>query len=833
MRPSNPRIHLTICLLAFLLCCSTASATSSRSAESWLTQYRTLIEQAPRDCPPAAIPAIPSGLPTQAFAFEHLGTPESANHPLVIYSFDSIAERLLVLAEDARGCVHTGLSGRAVAFDARGINSPLPNTLLPAALGPTPPVAIVADSKFIRPLVGSMPESNFRSHAVRTWIGLGAYTGVLSVLLLVGIGFALWQRSRLAIAYVAYLCALQVYQLQAFGLGFAALPFWPGPEHARLMQPLAVAGLVIGIVGVVITFTQPRGILRNVIIGLTAVSVLGFVISPWSVYGYRLGAAAVALLTMVVTGLLIGRLRGNEPAMRWFAGGLWASTLGGGFQALTAFEFGASLPGIASYGFLLGNLIESTCWIIALSLRFRADRLGMLRRLEYDANHDPLTGTSNRSALRQQIGEALAWVKARPEQCCGLLYIDLDDFKQTNDSLGQAVADQVLVATARALEALNLPSDCIGRFGGDEFLMLIRPGTHCSVTEGAAATVVARFKEPLRVEDRTVPVSASVGSVIVTDAYDDIDVILEDATMALSVAKHAGGGRMALFEPFMRRDVQQRAQLRTELGVALRKSQLALHYQPVFDLESMRPVGFEALLRWDHPERGLLRAADFLPLAERCGLLSRLSEVVIEQAFRQVNHWQRAGLWRHGEYLSINISPQQLADERLLEQLDGAFKRHLVDPGSIRIDLPDRALSKSPDLVRRILPRLLGRNLLIAVDDFGSGLSSLTLHAEFGLNMIKLDTQVVAGITHLERSQNMARIALRLADELGSLVSAEGIETIEQLACLQTLGYRYGQGQLLAAPMSANEVGVWLDQWRPEILLDGETEARATDPVLH
>ncbi len=837
MRPSVCPIQLPTSLSALLMLCTfTVAAAPGVSPEPWLKRYRALIEQAPVDCPPTAIPAIPAGIPSRAFPFEQPGValdPAGASEAQVIYSRDSVAERLIVLSADARGCVHTGLSGRAVAFDERSINSPLPNTLIPAALGLAPPVAIVADSKSIRPWVGILPESAFRNDSARAWIGLGAYTGVLSVLLMVGIGFALWQRSRMAVAYVLYICALQFYQLQAFGLGFAWLPFWPGPEHARLMQALAVALIVPGIAGVVVTFMRPRGVLRHVIIGGVALSTLGFAASAWNLDGYRIGAAVFALITVLVLALLVGRLRSAEPAMRWFAAGLSASMLGGGTQAVTVLNLGASLPGAASYAFLLGNLIESACWMIALALRFRADRLGMQHQLEYEANHDPLTGTFSRTALRQQIGDALASVKARTGQCFGLLHLNMDGFKQINDSLGHAASDQVLVAVARALEALNLPSDNIGRFGGDEFLILIRPGTHGSVTEGAAATVAARFKEPLLVDGRSVPIGASVGAVIVTNDYDDIDPIVEDANTALSVAKCAGGGRSVLFEPIMRRDAQRRARMRTELDAALNESQLVLHYQPVFDLDSMRPVGFEALLRWHHPDHGLLCAADFLPIAERCGLLSGLSAQVIDQAFRQVSAWQRAGLWRHGEYLSINISPQQLADERLLEQLDDAFKRYLVDPASIRIDLPDRALSQVPDLVRRILPRLVGRNLLVAIDDFGSGLSSLTLHSEFALDMIKLDARVVDGVAHLERSQNMARIAMRLADELGSLVSAEGIETVEQLSFLQSLGYRYGQGRLLAAPMPADEVAIWLDQWRPQPMLDGEPEASTSRPVLH
>jgi len=187
----------------------------------------------------------------------------------------------------------------------------------------------------------------------------------------------------------------------------------------------------------------------------------------WNLDGYRFGAAAFALLTVLVPALLVGRLRSDGPAIRWFAAGLSASMVGGITQALTVFNLGATLPGAASYAVLLGHLIESACWMMALASRFRADRLGMQRQLECEANHDPLTGTFSRTALKQQIGQALASVKGRPEKCFGLLHLDLDRFKQVNDSLGHALSDQVLVAVAGALEGLNLPSDGIGRFSVD------------------------------------------------------------------------------------------------------------------------------------------------------------------------------------------------------------------------------------------------------------------------------------------------------------------------------------------------------------------------------
>jgi diguanylate cyclase (GGDEF)-like protein len=781
-----------------------------------------------------SLPTLPDGIPAQAFVLSEL-TDSVHWQPLVVFSHDSITERLIVLSEDHAGCVYAGVSGRAVPYAARSIDSPLPNSLIPAELGSTPPVAIIADSKSIRPWVEVLPEAAFRAAAARTWVSLGAYTGLLMALLLVGIGFMIWQRSTISTAYVVYIVALQFYQLQALGLGFAWVPFWPGPDQAALMQALAAALVVPSATAVVVAFLAPRKALRRIVIAGVALSSAGFLGSVWSPIGYRFGAAALAIPLLVVLSLLALRLRSADPSTRWFAAGLAATSVGGGIQALTITANGAGLPGLSGNALLFGNLAQSVCWMIALAMRFRDERERMQRELIFKIQHDPLTGLVGRARLKEAIDAAVKRLQSSPLKTSALLHLNLDRFKQINDSLGHVTGDRVLISVARTIEELRLPADAIGRFGGDDFGVLIRPGTHRSVVAGAATALVHRFREPLLVQRRKVSVSASVGVVEITADYANADAVMQDADTALQLAKRAGGGRYVLFEPFMRRDSMRRSQMRSELTDALDSAQLTVYYQPIFELDSIRVVGFEALVRWQHPEQGVLPAAAFLPTAERLGLLSRISAQVIDGALRQVWAWQRAGLWRRGEYLSLNVSPQQLADESLFDQLDAAFARYPVDPGSVRIDLPEAALSQAPDLARQALPRLIGRNLLIAIDDFGTGLSPLTLQTEFAIDMIKLDGSVVAGIASLERAQSLARIALRVADELGSLACAEGIEQPDQLSRLQAMGYRYGQGRLLAPPMPASEVVHWLGHWERERVLDAWTEAESEPlpPVLH
>ncbi len=380
---------------------------------------------------------------------------------------------------------------------------------------------------------------------------LGVYTGLLSMLLLVGLGLALWQGNRLAWAYVFYVATFQVYQLQSFGLGPAWVPFWPGPEHANLMQALGIALLVTGIGTIVTAFVQPTGWSRRLLLLVLTLAAAGPLVALWLPVAYRIGGILTILLVVLVLALLIQRLRDGESATRWFALGIAAMMLGAGIRSVGVAAQGGGMNGLLGFAFPVGNLIESTCWLIALTVRFSNERSAMLKQLRHDAVHDPLTGTFNRAYLREEIQTALNLVRAEPRRRFGLLFLDLDGFKLINDSLGHAMGDRVLAEVARTLVGLDLNSRAIGRFGGDEFLMLMEHDAHWSVTIGSASALVERFKEPLLVDGQLVPVRASVGVVAISPAHLDVDQVVRDADTALYVAKRDGGGRYKVFEPAM------------------------------------------------------------------------------------------------------------------------------------------------------------------------------------------------------------------------------------------------------------------------------------------
>jgi EAL domain-containing protein (putative c-di-GMP-specific phosphodiesterase class I) len=219
-----------------------------------------------------------------------------------------------------------------------------------------------------------------------------------------------------------------------------------------------------------------------------------------------------------------------------------------------------------------------------------------------------------------------------------------------------------------------------------------------------------------------------------------------------------------------------------------------------------------------------LCAAEFLPDAAHCGLLRRFSARALDLALRQVAQWQRAGVWQHGERLSVNLPNRYLTEDSLPELLAELLRQHPLEPGTLSLDVHESALTDPGGPIHRVLKRLLDLDLLVAVDDFGSSQCALPMLAELRPYLLKLDAGVVEGINSLETSQNLARMALRIGEEIGSMVSAEGIERPEQLATLEVLGYRYGQGQLLTAPMPAEQVPIWLDKWQPTPFLSGETE---------
>jgi EAL domain-containing protein (putative c-di-GMP-specific phosphodiesterase class I)/GGDEF domain-containing protein len=747
--------------------------------------------------------------PAQAFKLDMSadGTPSA---PLIAAIKDPIVERFLILAEDQRGCVHSGESGRAVAFDQRSLSSPFPNTRLPLHLGDTPPIAIVIDHKSIRPWMTLTPETEFARLSERLWIALGMFSGMLLTLFAIALLITRYQRSALTLAYLGYIGALLFYQIQAFGIAAVWLPFWPSPSAYPLLQAFAVGSVVIGMSLPVIAFLRPCGLPRLLILISVALSAGGFYLSAIAAPAYRFGAIILPLLALPVILLLARHLRDGTPGTRWFAIGLVAALLGGGIQATAVVTQGAWLPPIAAFGFPIGSLIESICWLIAILLQLKASNLALQQRLVYEAHHDRLTGLYNRAYLYNRLSKAIADAKSSEHPTPGVIYIDLGGFRQINDRFGQARGDQVLRAFAEILSELPIDAETIGRFGGDEFLVLMRADAHWGHTEGAAATILGRFREPLRLGGLSFLLRPDIALLRISAEDSDSDQIMQDLSLALNSSKQLGGRRAITFEPRMRAQAEVEHALRIELESAILHHQLDLHYQPIVDFERMSPVGFEALLRCEHLSRQGFSVEQVLTVAESAGLLDALGQRIIELAVAQIALWQRQGVWSQGLFLGLNICQQQLIDGPFLNQLHQALNTEGVDASSIRLELSERAFGFDQEWSQQVLPRLLNQHILLGIDNFGTGLASLTLLTDLQPDYIKIDRSLVQALSTFPRAQNLARAARLFTTETGALAIAEGIETNSQLEALRELGFEHGQGHLIALPMSGSETADWL-----------------------
>ncbi|MGB1109640.1 MAG: 7TM diverse intracellular signaling domain-containing protein, partial [Gammaproteobacteria bacterium] len=349
-----------------------AAADSLRSPAQWLNHYGQAADaSSPQGCNSTRIPNLSPGKPSEAF---ELAAPASHGEALVVFSEDTISERVIVLATDRNGCVHAGEAGRALPFESRSIDSVLPNVRLPGDLNDSPIVVIIEDRKSVRPWLSITTESEFRATNTKLWTTLGAYSGVVLVLLLVGTGIAWWHRSALAVAYVIYAATLQNWQLQQFGLGWASLPFWPDQNGFLVMQVSSVAAVIAGIATVVVAFIQPKGWARVVLIGAVALTCLVYMTAIWTPTSYRLASALLLLITFFTLFLLYDRLRGREASVRWFAAGFAATMIGGSIQAGAVITGGAGFNSLAVAAFPIGTLFEAAFWMIAVTSALRGER---------------------------------------------------------------------------------------------------------------------------------------------------------------------------------------------------------------------------------------------------------------------------------------------------------------------------------------------------------------------------------------------------------------------------------------------------------------------------
>ncbi len=434
---------------------------------------------------------------------------------------------------------------------------------------------------------------------------------------------------------------------------------------------------------------------------------------------------------------------------------------------------------------------------VVLNSRDISERKAFEEQLSHQAFHDPVTGLANRALFADRVGHALRST-VRTGALVAVMFIDLDDFKTINDSLGHQAGDAVLAEVAARLEQASRPSDTVARFGGDEFAVLLDGVSGSDEAAMIGDRLLVALEVPFDVDGQQVYPRASMGICMSDEDLltQDTEELLRNADVAMYMAKRDTKGRYRLFEPAMHERVVERLALRGELQRALEDGQLEVYYQPVVRLSNGGNYGVEALLRWHHPTRGLVAPGSFIPLAEETGLILPIGRWVIDQACRKGAALQSGGL--DAIRISVNLSVKQLQSDTIVEDVAGALRRTGLDPASLVLEVTETVMLEDADTAVQRLQALKDLGVRIAMDDFGTGYSSLSYLSRLPVDILKMDRAFLSGQID---DNGIAAAIMAIGERLGLEVVAEGIERPDQIESLQSLGFELGQGFLFGRPM--------------------------------
>ena len=437
------------------------------------------------------------------------------------------------------------------------------------------------------------------------------------------------------------------------------------------------------------------------------------------------------------------------------------------------------------------------------------ERNSLQAELQHQAFHDSLTNLANRALFSDRVEHAIAR-GARDETTPAVLLLDLDNFKTVNDSLGHTAGDELLVAVAQRLRAVLRPSDTAARLGGDEFAVLFEDLTGADEACDVAGRVIDALVDPFALSGTQVVVHASAG-IALAEAGADPDALLRNADAAMYSAKNHGKGCYRLFEPAMRTAAVARLQLEGDLRTAVEESQFVLHYQPVVSLTAGRVVALEALVRWQHPNRGLIPPAEFIPIAEDNGLIVPIGRWVLGAACRQARAWQLA----HPELcltIAVNLSPRQLSDPGLVDDVCRAVADSGLDPAALTLEITESVLVDDDGGAIAMLEDLKATGVRLAIDDFGIGYSSLSALQNLPVDTLKIDKAFIDGVTTGAEADALVQAILRLARTFQLVTIAEGVERTDQLRRLEELGCDQIQGFCFSRPLPEDRVDDLLDE---------------------
>ncbi len=544
------------------------------------------------------------------------------------------------------------------------------------------------------------------------------------------------------------------------------------------------------------------------------------------------GASAIALLIFFA----VRRLRGLRA--RLAQGGaaiVMGSAIGGmHYTGMAAAGFPAGSVCLTANGLggqgLLTAVVLSTIALLSVTLltsvldahlRARANALsrslqeanrrlnGANEELRHRASIDPLTGVPNRALLEQRLLEAAQPVDLADTVRLGadghklsLLFIDLDGFKAINDGFGHPAGDDVLCQVAQRLRGIVRDSDTLARIGGDEFVILCDGIGSAAEAQALAARVHASMAQPFDLPERRLSLSCSIGIAIYPD-HGSASEMLGCADAAMYMAKRSGGGVSTVFERRMKHAASDQLDLQQALREALERRQLRLHYQPKVDARTGALCGVEALLRWTHPDRGPIGPGNFIPIAERFGMIIPIGNWVLDEACRQLAQWRGQG---HVVHMSINLSAYQLRQPNIVDVIQQKLRQHQVDPGQMTCEITESVVMEDTRATQRVIEQFLALGIRLSIDDFGTGYSSLAYLRQMRAHELKVDRSFIKDIDSNHDARAVVDAVIRLAKALGMRVVAEGVETQAQRSTLVELGCEEIQGFLFSRPVSAADL---------------------------
>jgi len=439
---------------------------------------------------------------------------------------------------------------------------------------------------------------------------------------------------------------------------------------------------------------------------------------------------------------------------------------------------------------------------LVVNTRDATDQVVLQRQLRQQAFHDPLTGLANRALLTDRAEHALAR-SARSGAMVAVVLVDLDGFKFVNDSLGHQVGDIVLCEVARRLQSLVRSEDTVARLGGDEFVILIDDVSALEEPKRLAERVGEVLRPRFELSGSDYAVTASVGVAIGSGTEVDVHDLVRDADTAMYVAKTGGKDSVRVFAPSMHERAHERFRLQGDLRQALERSELLLFYQPIFDMLDGRLKGFEALVRWSHPTRGLVAPERFIPLAEENGLIVPLGRWVFHEALNQLGAWDARHEGARALSMSMNVSTVQLRSPNLIADVRSALEQSGVTPSRVVLEITEGSLANETERVIEVLEELRALGVQIAIDDFGTGYASLSHLQRLPVDILKVDKSFVAALSDEDKSRELLKAIMGVGRALSLAVIAEGIEAQSQMNTLHEMGCEMAQGFLVGRPTPA------------------------------